>query len=663
MTSTATLDPAVEAGPATFAEAEARLAERLPAYEPRPQQQEFARAVEGVLARPAGGAPRHLLAQAGCGVGKSLGYLIPAVLSGRRVVVSVTTRALQGQLRDVDLPFLQEHLGVEFTWAVLQGRGRYLCVNKLELADEGKAPVAAILRAAEAEGFSGLREDLPVELTDAEWHEVAAEADDCQSNGCRDRVEGCFAEQARARARACRVVVVNHALLFTDLGVKAAGGGGMLDEYDLVVMDEAHEAEEVAGSTLGSQLTEATLRSLTSEARGWAHRYADDVEALDAPVSRLLVASEEFFSALPARAGEPLRLRAASLDEVAEQYEGAYEALEAFRVALAEASLEHVDRADYKRAKARKDRLVRRANATTERLVSVLADSWTGTVRWVEVERTRSGEERKVLRTAPVDVGPYLREHLFSQTPAVLVSATLAVQGRFDHVAGRLGVDGYDGLDVGTPFDFATQAKLYVPTHLPEPAGSKVQVWEVQARQEMVDLIRASRGRALVLFTSTKRMRAAFDAVERQLGRTYPMRKQGDAPHGALLDWFKAETSSVLFATRSFMTGVDVQGESLSLVVVDKMPFPVPTEPLTEARCEAIEARRGNAFNEFTIPVMSLVLQQAAGRLIRHRQDRGCVAILDPRIATKYYGKKIIKDLPPMPRVDSVDAVASFLAA
>jgi ATP-dependent DNA helicase DinG len=242
----------------------------------------------------------------------------------------------------------------------------------------------------------------------------------------------------------------------------------------------------------------------------------------------------------------------------------------------------------------------------------------------------------------------------------ILTSATLAVKGSMRYIASRLGIDSFTPLDVGTPFDFAHQARIYVPVTLPEPKGSKVEMWEAQATQEIVDLIKVSEGRALVLFTSIKHMRAAFASVKIQLGDRYAMKMQGQEPPKALGAWFVEDNSSVLFGTKSFFTGVDFAGEACSLVIIAKMPFPVPTEPMTEARVEAIEAAGGSGFGDYTIPVMSLVLQQAAGRLIRHRNDRGVVAILDPRIVSKSYGKQILRDLPPMGFTTKIAEVQTF---
>ena len=281
-------------------------------------------------------------------------------------------------------------------------------------------------------------------------------------------------------------------------------------------------------------------------------------------------------------------------------------------------------------------------------------------VRWTEDEVMRSGTKRRVMRVAPISVAPLLREGLFGDhvdSTAVLVSATLSVGDSFDYISSRLGIDSAETLDVGTPFDYDTQSRLYVPRHLPDP-GRERDAWSSMAVAEILDLIRASDGRALVLFTSYRSMQAAHSAIAGRL--PYKVLMQGQMSNRDLAAAFAEDTHSVLFATRSFMTGVDFQGDTCSLVIVDKLPFPVPTEALTEARTEAIRARGGNDFAEYTIPVMTLVLKQAFGRLIRHRNDRGVVAILDPRLLTKGYGRQIIRSLPQAPLIGSIGEVQQF---
>lgn len=665
------------AAPRTFAEAQGQLARSLPGYESRPQQVALAERVEALMARAAAHAPvrllkdaprpEHLWGQASTGCGKSLAYLIPAIqftaeAPARRVVVSVTTRSLQAQLCTKDLPFLQEHLGVPFTWAQLQGRSRYFCLARSEGAEPVEVPSLGAMREQLAKGWSGLREELPFEVPDREWAMVRAEAEECKSNECslayKQGDEGCRAQHARAMALRAQVVVVNHALLCTDLVLHALGIPGMLGDYEALVLDEAHTLEEVAGDTIGAQITEGSFRSLTAEMRAWVQRHREDAD-IDGALVAATNAAQDLFGRLPEG-----RVREATLVEHAEVFRGLVGALEDLRTAwVGAAKLDQVGSDDYPRAKKRRDTVTRRLNKLAERYYEVIEADFADLVRWVEVERVQQRgrwESRKVLRTAPVSVAPFLDEHLFSRVPTALVSATLAVGGKFDYMDSRLGVGPADSIDVGTPFDYGRQARLYVPTHLPDPSGQTLKRWEAESAQEILELIRAAGGRTLVLFTSRNHM----TSVVEQIGRRVPTKllvQDGRVPVSKLAAEFVADETSVLFGLKSLMTGFDPKGRTCSLVIIAKMPFPVPTEPVTEARCEAIEARGGRAFSEYTVPVMSLVLQQAAGRLVRHRDDRGIVAILDPRISTKSYGKRILHDLPPMPSVANLDEAESFL--
>jgi ATP-dependent DNA helicase DinG len=664
------------APPRTFAEAQLQLATSLPGYEEREQQTALAVRVEALMERAAAHAavahqegapePMHLWGQAGTGTGKSLAYLIPAILSGRRTIVSVTTRALQSQLANKDLPFLEAHLGVPFVWAQLQGRSRYFCSHRAESVDTADCPSLPLMQKALAGGWDGLRESLPVEVYDREWARVNADAEDCKANGCRDAYRegdtGCRAEHARAEAQKATIVVVNHALLCTDLVIRAQEGPGMLGEYEAVVIDEAHELEDVAGDSIGAQITEGSFRALTAELRVWVSRYSE--EEIDGPLSQVMATVADLFEALPEG-----RIRSATLSEYADVFRGLVEAVVDLGEEWARVSkdLDSVPGPLYRKAVGRRDTLTRRLRRLTERYFEVIEADFDDLVRWVEFETTSRGERRKVMRTAPVSVAPFLHATLFSRVPCALVSATLAVGGsksdprtRFTYMAGRLGVGEADAIDVGTPFDYPSQARLYVPVHLPEPARGQVEQWEAQSAEEILELIRAAEGRALVLFTSTAHLRRAAEQIRRRIPHTVLV--QGEAPVSKLAEQFIADEHSVLFGTRSFMTGFDPRGRTCSLVIVSKMPFPVPTEPLTEARCEAIKDRGGSDFNEYTKPVMSLVLQQAAGRLIRHRDDRGVVAILDPRIVSKGYGKDILRDLPPMPLVKRLEEAGAFLA-
>lgn len=644
----------------TFAEAQDLLAQTLPGYEPRSHQQDFAEAVERAIEDG-----RHLLAEAGTGTGKSLGYLIPSILSGKRVIISTATKALQNQVWDKDLPFLQENLGVPFSAALLKGRSNYICVNKLQEADPGDVPhrneIMDLIDSGDAlvplnPDFSGEREDLGFEIENREWMKIAAETDDCKTFHCKDNGL-CFAERARQIAKESRVVVVNHALYLTDLLILEVTGGtaSFLGVHDVVVMDEAHEGEEYAGSVLGSSFKEGGVRNLMGEVRNLFHQDIPEFESeANAAVREVAGALQELWDVL-----EPGRIRPATLVEHADEFVNFANSLMGLVELMGNSRLlDEVPSGNLKKVKGRKNRVQNHVNSMANRFAQVINADFEDLVRWVEIER-----ERPVLKTAPVDVAPYLRQWLFGEeafgVTAILVSATLSVNGRFDYIAGRLGIDEYDSIDVGTPFDYQSQAATYVPRHLPDP-GKERAIWSSMATTEMLDLIRASEGRALLLFTSYTEMRQAYETIKDHV--PFRCMMQGEAHNRVLAQDFKEDEHSVLFATRSFMTGVDFQGDTLKLVVINKLPFPVPTEPLTEARCEKIKARGGNDFMEYTVPVMTLILKQAYGRLIRHRNDTGVVAILDPRLQTAAYGRTILKSLPDAPVVEDFSLAQAKLA-
>ena len=426
-----------------------------------------------------------------------------------------------------------------------------------------------------------------------------------------------------------------------------------------------HNCAEVAGNAIGGQFSEGTLRALTGQVRSWAAKFSEEGEEhFSGSIAAVLASGSDLFRALPVPEGRTSqRLREADLDNLAEHLGALYEAIKSLASDLSRAKI--APGVDLDRARNRRDRVRRMGNNTYNRLIEIITADFAEIVRWVEVERKMvrgSWETRKVIKVAPVEVGPALHEMLFSKTPTVMVSATMAVKGSFSFIADRLGVaEGtYTGLDVGSPFDFGHQTRLYVPVTLPEPKGQEVRVWEQQANQEILELVKITRGRALVLFTSVKHMRSAHQAIARAI--PYTVKMQGQESVKDLAAWFASDTHGVLFGTKSFFTGFDVRGESLVNVIVAKMPFPVPDEPLTEARCDAIEAKGGSAFADYSIPVMSLVLQQAVGRLIRHTNDKGIVSILDPRMLTKGYGKAVVRDLPPMPIVKTLDEVRTFAA-
>lgn len=661
----------------TFADAEQVLAKTLPGYQPRPPQQTLAKHIETTLAN--GG---YLLAQAGTGVGKSIGYLVPSILSGERVVVATATKALQDQIGDKDLPFLREHLGIDFAFEVLKGRSNYVCLSRLDLAPISGAIKDEITRlATRVDGPTyGERDRMAAVATDEAreaiedwkvWADICSDSDACDSLPCRE--EGLdYAIKARSRAKAADIVVTNHALLVID-GMVAAKAGterSMLGDYDYVVVDEAHELEAYATNALQS-----TIRAV-----GAVNTCLQMANALDDTASRDHAAGlfDRAFDLLPINEQWPQsehRIYHGSIINN-EALAGAWADCHQFVSGLAARCTQAAAGClDFTPEQSRFNRAARRGAALAKSIEDLLTREDHEVVRWTQVEK-RGRFENKVLTFAPINPGDDLRTYIWDNVEAaVLTSATVTVNGSMSHVASRLGFapskrladEGvqpltYQTLDVGTPFNYAANCVLYVPGRsFPAPNGGTKNSWQSACLDEMIQLTKASGGRALLLFTSISEMKAAKRTLSRFL--PYPMKMQGEGSTKALADWFETNETAVLLATRTFFTGVDFKGDTLRLVVLNKVPFPRYGEPLSEARKEAVEELTGDGFNGYYVPEAILPMKQAFGRLIRTHTDKGVVAILDSRINTKGYGKAMLASLPNASTVQDSDSAIKFLAS
>jgi ATP-dependent DNA helicase DinG len=610
-----------------------RLAQVLPGYESRPQQAALAAEVELALA-----SGEHLLAEAGTGTGKSLAYLIPALDSGCRVVVSTATKALQQQLLTNDIPTAAAVLGREVEVAVLKGRQNYLCRQALhgfELLGGQLFP-----RAEDAAAFDAIRDwidstetgdraELEVEPPDAVWSEIAVGADRCLGRRCVFS-SLCFSESARERASHAELIIVNHALYFADLGLRSrTDAPAVLPEHDAVVFDEAHRLEECAAAWLGGRISGPVLYRLLRDADR-ACREAS-IPAPARALDRVEGAGRRLLAAVSPPAGRR-RLR-----EVPPEAIGA---LETSLIDLAAALDGGRDELDA--VAARSLRLAVDAAACVE------PDD--NRVVWAEPD---------LLAWAPIDVGASLDELLWDDGPtAVLVSATLTAGDDFGFVRERIGLRrNVKEVAVGSPYDFRSQTLLYLPRQLPDPRADGALDRVVD---EVTALCRISAGRALVLTSSYRALAAVADGIRGRI--PYDILVQGEAPRERLLERFRDEVASVLVATSTFWQGVDVPGESLSLLVIDKLPFAAPGDPLVEARCERIAEQGGDWFREYALPSAVLQLRQGFGRLIRSHADRGVVAILDPRLSSRPYGRAFLESLPACPVVTDRSAVADFFA-
>jgi ATP-dependent DNA helicase DinG len=631
---------------ASVADTLARVTAALPGGgEERPGQVRMAEAVEAAIV-----GRRHLVVQAGTGTGKSLAYLVPALAAEARVVVATATKALQDQLAGKDAPLVVEALGVPASVAVLKGRGNYACLQKVaELGGRAELPLeggpgrlgAQVARLATWARRTevGDRDELDFAPDPRAWAAVSTTARDCPGAFRCPSGHRCLAEAARQRAATADVVVVNTHLY----GAHVASGGVVLPPHDVVVFDEAHEVEEVMTASLGVEIAPGRFGSLAASARGLVAERPAGAEV----VAEIAATAEAAVAALGPRAGRRLGRDGGPgadgevLERVLELARGRLGRLvDELRGAERDAGQEDAE------GTARRDRVLLAAGHLLDDLDRVTS-AGDDEVAWVD-----GTAASPVLRLSPIDVAPVLAERLFSQVTAVLTSATVPVG-----TVARLGLppDETDELDVGSPFDYRDHAVLYVATSLPDRRRPEA---EPAIHDELETLIRAAGGRTLALFTSWRAMTAAVEALRPRLD--LPVLAQPDLPKAALVERFRAEEAASLFATLGFWQGVDVPGRTLSLVTIDRIPFPRPDDPVLEARRERAGPR---AFAEIDLPRAGTLLAQGAGRLVRTADDRGVVAVLDRRLATASYRRVLLARVPPMRRTTDRAEVCAFLSS
>lgn len=644
----------------TWSDAEKRFGEALPNFTPRPQQRLLATSIEDALA-----AGTTLIGQAGCGVGKSFALMVPlidyALDTKRPVVISTATKALQDQYVNKDVPFLQATLGRPFTAVALKGRGNYVCRAKLAELKPGEVSGAGELlrELADDEAHTGDLADIVAPIDPRDRPKLVSSSDECP--GKRDCPFGdvCYAEKAKRRAAEANLIIVNHAALISDLKIKEEGGSGIMPEAAAVGIDESHELESYATNALGSEFTQRGIQNLAGEA---TNVLGKDVSS---QIGALLNATEKLFTHLgnllapSSRYGTPQERTAPFGDRELLAAESLLTPFLQGIVGLkraAEGFSGELDASNPTRIK----RLKKRINSLLRKAQSVIFASSKDMIRWVESDERRG----VVLKYAPLHVGDFLRKMIWDEMPAALVSATVAIGDDFSFVAERHGIEDYVPVDAGSPFDFERQATLYVPQHT-DPSGNP-SGWKQALRLQGLELIRAAGGRALLLFSSKANMKAAHEALApslRKLGLQVLM--QGEGTTKALTEAFREDETSVLFGLKSFATGFDIQGDALRLVIIDKMPFPVPTDVIFKARCDAIDANKtgwnDGSFMKLSVPTMALDLLQGAGRLIRTLEDEGQIVIFDDRLTTKGYGKKILRALPPARRVGNLAEATAYL--
>jgi ATP-dependent DNA helicase DinG len=620
------------------------LARAVAGYEPRQGQRTMAEAVAEAIEH--GGT---LIAEAGTGTGKTLAYLIPAILSGQRVLISTGTKNLQEQIFFKDLPTLREALGKPFTATLMKGRSNYLCLHRFGVANDNKSFEHAVFlplvddwskktTTGDRAELSELPENLPL------WKEISADAETCLGTEC-PRYGDCFVTLMRQRAAESDVVIVNHHLLCADAQLRKSAYGEVIPACPTLVVDEAHQLEDVATQYFGIATSNFRVEDLLRDVESTVAMTPDVLQA----TTRVTERSRTFFSALSMARMHAAESKARYTSETFIDYfqdgamlAGALEGLEATLVLLQKKDTPTDEMIDA---------LARRARELRSDLLFLIRANDADFVYYVET-RGRG----LFLRASPIDVSRLAREALFDRMrTTVLTSATLAVEGSFEYLKSRLGIPEASEVRVASEFDYARQALLYLPRRIPSP---KSPTFSAAAAREVIEILKRSRGRAFVLFTSYAMLRAVQQFVEMSL--PYPILVQGTAPRSTLIERFRSTPNAVLLATSSFWQGVDVVGEALSCVIIDKLPFASPGDPVTAARIEAIKERGGDAFAEYQVPLAILALQQGLGRLIRHRTDRGVLAILDPRLRTMGYGRRFLSSLPPAPVTNDLEALEHF---
>ncbi|MBC5815570.1 MAG: ATP-dependent DNA helicase [Candidatus Eremiobacteraeota bacterium] len=615
------------------------IATALPGFEARPGQVQMAQLIErGFLEG------MHTIVEAGTGVGKSLAYLIPALRSGKKVVISTGTIALQEQLYNKDIPLVLRALGVQARVTLVKGRNHYLCKQKFErMRTERLMPSSRSMQRMwewAAKTQTGDRSELSFLPPHDEWEQLDADADDCVGEFC-EHFKDCYFFKKRDEAKYADIVVVNHALFFLDLAM----GGGLLPPYDFVVLDEAHQTERWATAALTASLSKATvvrmMRKLHRTYQVPAHfesELEEGVRALESTLAR--VPGDRYPLAVNEDVSQPL-----------EQLRDTFFRLENWLYANWHAALRRKPENDAE-GERRRDLAMRSILAhiaTIERAQSPQDEA----IAWAE---RAEQDGRYEVNSAPYEVADFLRAALFDRTPSVvLTSATIANGKSFEFLRRCLGVTDAQELVAPSPFDYTTQARLFLA---PPQLNPKTPNFAKLAAPLVEECLDRSEGRAFVLFTSYARLREVYALVRERI--PYPVKLQGEMPRTHLLDWFRKTPHAVLFATGTFWEGIDVVGDQLSCVIIDRLPFPSPADPIVAARIAALEARGESGFDSYMIPSAIVRLKQGFGRLIRSKSDRGLVALLDGRAASSRFGRSIIDALPPATKIDRLDELSGF---
>jgi len=621
------------------------LAGVLGHYAPRPQQQAMAEAVAHAIEGSG-----VLVCEAGTGTGKTFAYLVPSLLSGRKVIISTGTKSLQEQLFHRDMPLVRDALGTPVKVALLKGRSNYLCAHRLAIAEvpgygqQGQMPLqlarirdwAAGTRGGDIAEVPDIPEDAPV------WRYATSTAENCLGQDC-PALADCHVLKARRAAVEADLVVVNHHLFFADMALREEGFGELLPGADAVILDEAHQISEVATQFFGTSLSARQLVELSRDTLAAYYREAGDVP----PLVESAQAVEGQVRVLRLAFGtQPVRVPwsdVAHKPQVREALDALARALSGLEACLAPMGERGRDL----------ESCHRRCTELRARLTLMTGEVRPNYLQWVETY-TRSF----TLHMTPLDIAQTFSARVAARRCAwVFTSATLAVDGRFTHFAERLGLADPSEALWESPFDFEHQALCYSPSGLPNPGAPD---YTIRMLEASLPVLRASQGRAFLLFTSHRALREAAEYLTTQVD--YPLFVQGDAPRSQLLQRFRETPHAVLLGTSSFWEGIDVRGEALSCVIIDKLPFASPGDPVLQARNAAIRERGGNPFVDYQLPQAVIALKQGSGRLIRDSRDRGVLVLCDPRLYTRGYGRVFLDSLPPMPRTRDLERVRRFFA-
>ena len=621
------------------------LESRLPNYEHRPSQSTMAQAVLDAIRN------RHpLCVEAGTGTGKTLAYLIPSLFSPQRVIISTATKNLQDQLFFKDIPFIRQHLFPDLRVTYMKGRANYLCLKKfheetqkgegLQQAQEHWEDLSDWIERTE----TGDRSELSwMGDDDSVWRHLDARSDTCTGQKC-SYFDQCYVTRMRQKALESNLIVVNHALFFANLALETDEIGRVLPNYSVLILDEAHEVEDIAANHFGKQVSNRQVESLCHDFR----KLTTEIPEVSDWVDKVETAAAIFFGSFPSILGRhSLNLyqdpEAGTLDlrsGITEPRQRLQDTLEVLFHGLEQSSSRPSEA----------DPLVRRLQTTMTALEEIFNPEPSDSVYWFE--RRPTGV---FLHVNPINMAPILEEHLFSRTDtAIFTSATLTTNNNFEYFKARLGIPEPKEIITSSEFDYAEQAVLYIP-QIPEPRSRD---YLSHALGEIREILAMTEGNAFLLFTSFAQMNRVYETLDQE--SPFPLLRQGDLPKNRLLEVFRETPHAVLCATSSFWQGVDVQGDALRAVIIDKLPFLVPTEPLVAARINWLEKEGENSFLRYSVPEAIITLKQGLGRLIRSRQDRGILAVLDSRLHTRGYGQLFLESLPNCPVTDNIEELRHF---